>query len=218
VCCSEGGYAFVGTVLSCLAFTVDGVDIKSVPWLAFPVSATPAANEYSTINAFVSALSANINAGTHGYLSFASGNRILLSRVVTSSKDPDVTMAVTIGGASGSTTITGGSGVAFFTTLDSPVITEFTCSIRIVSQVFLGSSSLRYRFTFTVSVTGGTAPYQYEWLYSGLGRFALSNISGIYSETFTCDQYYSATTVDLYCKMTDASGKVATSNVISFVP
>ncbi|MDE2101769.1 MAG: hypothetical protein KGL39_31270 [Patescibacteria group bacterium] len=118
-----------------------------------------AAHSTETTAQFVARIAANINAntGTSGWLAFASGDAMWISKAIVASSDTIPVITVTFA----SLTVTGASSSAMTVSV-TPTIVTFPA---------ITSSSLIVKANAqpVVNVTGGLYPYTYLWAYAGTG-------------------------------------------------
>jgi hypothetical protein len=159
VCIGNCSFQLVGS-----AFTLNDITIGGSNLLASPSSLVyPTAGATPTL--FNNAVVNNINAATvgSGYLAYTDDIIIYLSKAVTSSSDPPITVTVDITPTTGGTGGTSGAGsnllaVATPTTIG---VTNGGTGLGINN-----TTGRRWRLisSFSVNVTGGIPPYKYQWL------------------------------------------------------
>ena len=157
VCVGDGVFQFIGTGMTVDSFHVDGANILSTTF-AFPAG-------WSTINALVAAIAADIRSGssTHGYTACPSGPLLSISRVATSSKDTPLDVFVKLSAVVAGSGVTHiGGGIASLPALG------VTVKPTLVSESFIQASTVitKIGFSFEADINGGVAPYTYTWLLS----------------------------------------------------
>lgn len=210
VCVGDAVFRFIGTGMSILSFNIDGADVMTSAFLEFPAT-------YTTINAFVAAIAADIRTGsaTHGYTAFASGPLLSVSRVATSSKDAPLDVFVILAGAGGAGDPIPGSGV---THIDGGIasLPALGVTVKPRKKAPTGSfapGSLPYGYEFEADINGGIAPYTYVWLLvmPTDGSFAKGNLTSEVSFGRT-DHFNEAITATV--TVTDSLGSVTTSPAV----
>jgi hypothetical protein len=89
--------------------------------------------------------------------------------------------------------------------ITTPPPPEFTANIEPVGPISLSTSQSQL---FNSSVTGGVAPYEYQWVLNNL------NLTGQKAATYTFPTH-SAGTYVVYLNVTDQTGLVAESNNVT---
>jgi hypothetical protein len=207
VCVGDGVFQFIGTGMTVSSFNVDGANILSTTFV-FPAS-------YTTINALVAAIAADIRSGsaTHGYTACPSGPLLSISRVATSSKDTPLDVFVVLTGVvagSGVTHIGGGIaslpalGVTIKPTLVSESIIQASTQINSIG------------FSFEADINGGVAPYTYTWLLS-MPDDAFATKTGLNSVVSKILTRYTGRHFPIIATVTvtDSLGSVTTSPVVT---
>lgn len=207
VCCGDGVFQAVGT-----GFTVDSLKVNGVNILTALTPAYPGTN--TTLSAEVTAIANNINAntGTHGYVACGIGALLYLSKAVTTSDDLPLDVAFIL--SSGS--VVDGSGFVQVNG-ENASIPAIDSYIQVIGKPRTGTAFGQPYTTWDLNcqVTGGVAPYHYEWVATSS---ALTNWNaGGDSPNATLRVNGHAKTVAVYCQITDAKGSVKNSPNLTLV-
>lgn len=210
VCIGNCQFIVAGTGFTLNPLAVNGTSIISGA-LTFPQVGG------QTINQFMAAVVANINTqtGSTGYLACFLNNIIFVSKTVTTSTDAPLTLTGTV------TPVGGGSG-----SISAPGNTVILASVNLTSLPLVrtgGSGAFATYKTaqpITVTVSGGIAPYTYQW------TFTDANTGGIPKINFSADSAGATTNfsgggqnsqtvaVNAVCKVTDYVGNFSTTPAV----
>ena len=154
MCVGNCSMSLVGPAFTLSSVNANGVELLSTS-LTYP-------GAYTGLDDFLSnALSgvvANINAGTgtHGYVAACLSNFLFVAKAVTSSADTPITVLATVT----PTSPENGSGVG--SGIESPLTVAVAPSaVSIEIPAFISGTD--YTTQVTATVTGGAAPYTYQW-------------------------------------------------------
>ena len=159
VCIGQCSFAFVGTGFTLNSIKANGTELLTGA-MVFP---TPAGQ---TLSAFVGTVKTAINggSGTHGYTSFADGPILYLSKLITSSSDSDIAVAVDI-------TPTPGSSGGSSGTSTTPLIAAVTATSLPFTLLYSYANGREGYITradvagpVTVLPANGVPPYTYNWV------------------------------------------------------